>query len=210
MKISKGKAIAGACILLAAAGIAAAQDRMPPIPADKMSEVQKKVAAEVIAGPRGELVGPFIALLRSPDFMGRLQKVGEYIRYQNSLGHKLTEFTILIISRRWTQEFEWYSHYDLALKAGMEPDVLAAIRDGRRPTGMPADEEVIYDFCSELVQNQSVSDATYARAVKSFGEQGVIDLTGTAGYYTALAMILNVARTPLPAGKAPALANFPH
>ena len=78
--------------------------------------------------------------------MGRLQKVGEYIRYQNSLGHKLTEFTILIISRRWTQEFEWYSHYDLALKAGMEPEVLAAVRDGRRPTGMSSDEELIYDF----------------------------------------------------------------
>ena len=172
MKIAK--LILGALIMLAVAGIAAGQDRMPPIPADKMTEIQKKAAEEVIAGPRGELVGPFIALLRSPDFMGRLQKVGEYIRYQNSLGHKLTEFTILIISRRWTQEFEWYSHYDLALKAGMEPEVLAAVRDGRRPTGMSSDEELIYDFCSELLRNQSVSDSTYARAVKSFGEQGVI------------------------------------
>jgi 4-carboxymuconolactone decarboxylase len=142
--------------------------------------------------------------------MSRLQKVGEYIRYQNSLGHKLTEFTILVASRRWTQEFEWDSHYDLALKAGMEPAILAAVRDGRRPTGMSAEEEVVYDFCSELEQNQSVSDATYARALASFGEQGVIDLTGTVGYYTALAMIMNVARTPLPPGKTPALAAYPH
>ena len=142
--------------------------------------------------------------------MGRLQKVGEYIRYQNSLGHKLTEFTILMTSRRWTQEFEWDSHYDLALKAGMEPEILAAVREGRRPMGMSSDEEVVYDFCSELAQNQSVTDATYARAVKSFGEMGVINLTGTVGYYTALAMIMNVARTPLPPGKTPALAGFPH
>src|ERR1700722_6165920 len=208
MKIAK--LILGALIMLAVAGIAAGQDRMPPIPADKMTEIQKKAAEEVIAGPRGEFVGPFIALLRSPEFMSRLQKVGEYIRYQNSLGHKLTEFTILIISRYWTQEFEWDSHYDLALKAGMEPDVLAAIRDGRRPTGMSADEVVVYDFSSELHQNQSVTDATYARVVKSFGEQGVIDLTGTIGYYTMLGMIMNVARTPLPDGKVPALAAFPH
>jgi 4-carboxymuconolactone decarboxylase len=208
MKIAK--LVFSACILLPIAGSAFAQDRMPPIPADKMTDVQKKVAADLVAGPRGELVGPFIALLRSPDLMGRLQKVGEYIRYQNSLGHKLTEFTILMISRRWTQDFEWYSHYDLALKAGMEPEVLAAVREGRRPTGMTSDEEVVYDFCSELEQNQSVTDATYARALKSFGEQGVIDLTGTAGYYTALAMVLNVARTPLPPGKTPILATFPH
>lgn len=204
------KAILSVSILVSTAGIAAAQDRMPPIPADKMTDVQKKVAAELVAGPRGALVGPFIPLLRSPDFMNRLQKVGEYIRYQNSLGHKLTEFTILMTSRRWTQEFEWDSHYDLALKAGVEPEILAAVRDGRRPVGMSADEEIVYDFCSELELNQSVTDATYARALKSFGEQGVIDLTGTVGYYTALAMILNVARTPLPNGKTPALSGFPH
>jgi 4-carboxymuconolactone decarboxylase len=142
--------------------------------------------------------------------MARMQKVGEYIRYQNSLGHKLTEFTILMTSRRWTQEYQWDSHYALAIQAGMEPEILAAVRDGRRPTGMSEDEEVVYDFCSELGQNQSVTDATYARAVKRFGEQGVVDLTGTVGYYTALAMILNVARTPLPPGKTPALAEFPH
>jgi 4-carboxymuconolactone decarboxylase len=208
MKIAK--IYLGAFILLSIAGTAAAQDRMPPIPADKMTDAQKKVAAELIAGPRGSLVGPFIPLLRSPDLMNRMQKVGEYIRFQNSLGHKLTEFTILMTSRRWTQEFEWDSHYDLALKAGMEPEILAAVREGRRPTGMSADEEAVYDFCSELEQYQSVTDATYVRAVNSFGEQGVIDLTGTVGYYTAIAMIMNVARTPLPPGKAPALADFPH
>jgi len=142
--------------------------------------------------------------------MDRLQRVGEYIRYDNSLGHKLTEFTILMVSRRWTQETEWDAHYDLALKAGMEPEVLAAVREGRRPAGMSTDEEAVYDFCSELEQNQSVSDASYTRVLKIFGEQGVIDLTGTVGYYTTLAMIMNVARTPLPPGKMPSLAAFPH
>jgi 4-carboxymuconolactone decarboxylase len=204
------KLLACAALLFSTALPLMAQDRMPPIPADKMTDEQKKVAAALIAGPRGALVGPFIPLLRSPDFMDRLQKVGEYIRYKNSLGHKLTEFTILMTSRRWTQEFEWDSHYDLALKAGMEPQILEAVRDGRRPTGMSADEEVVYDFCSELEQNQSVTDATYARAVKSFGEQGVIDLTGTVGYYTALGMIMNVSRTPLPPGRTPALQKYPN
>jgi 4-carboxymuconolactone decarboxylase len=208
MKITK--IILGALILFSIAGTVAAQDRMPPIPDDKLTDAQKKVAAEIIAGPRGKLVGPFIPLLRSPELMSRMQKVGEYVRYQNSLGHKLTEFTILITARRWTQEFEWDSHYDLALKAGVEPEILSAVREGRRPTGMTAEEEVVYDFCAELAQNQGVTDATYMRALKSFSEQGVIDLTGTVGYYTSLAMIMNVARTPLPAGKTPALAGFPH
>jgi 4-carboxymuconolactone decarboxylase len=198
-----------ALILFAFAGSTAAQDRMPPIPADKLTPAQKKAADELIAGPRGALVGPFIPLLRSPELMSRLQKVGEYVRYQNSLGHKLTEFAIVITSRHWTQEFEWDTHYDLALKAGMDPEILAAVREGRRPAGMPADVEVVYDFSTELQQNQSVTDATYARALKALGEQGVVDLTATVGYYTALAMILNVARTPLPPGRSPGLASFP-
>ena len=204
------KIVLAGAVLFLLANNAVAQDRMPPIAADKMTDAQKKVAAALVSGPRGALVGPFIPLLRSPEFMDRLQKTGEYIRYENSLGHKLTEFTILLTSRYWTQEFEWDAHYDLALKAGMKPEILAAVRDGRRPTGMRPDEESVYDFSSELHQNQSVTDATYARAVKNFGEQGVIDLTGTIGYYTTLAMIMNVARTPLPAEKKPALAGFPN
>jgi 4-carboxymuconolactone decarboxylase len=196
--------------LVSMIGLAIAQDRMPPIPSDKLTDAQKKAAANLVAGPRGRVNGPFIPLMRSPELMDRLQKVGEYIRFDNSLGHKLTEFTILITSRRWTQETEWNSHSDLALKAGLEPEIIAAVRDGRRPAGMSADEEAIYNFCVELDQNRSISDATYDAVLKKFGEQGVIDLTGTVGYYTTLAMVLNVARTPLQAGVAPSLTRFPH
>ncbi|MGH9691245.1 MAG: carboxymuconolactone decarboxylase family protein [Candidatus Acidiferrales bacterium] len=197
------------CILFSLAGSAAAQDRLPPIPADKMTDAQKKAAAELTSGPRGALTGPFIPLLRSPELMSRLQKMGEYLRFENSLGHRLTEFIILYTARQWTQEFEWDSHYELAKKAGVEPDVITAISEGRRPAKMTEDEEIAYDFCEELHRNKSVSDATYTRAVKKFGEQGVVDLTGLTGYYSMLGMILNMARTPLPPGKTPGLALFP-
>ena len=198
-----------ACALVAISNSGAAQDRMPPIPGDKMTAAQKQAAAELIAGPRGALEGPFVPLLRSPEFMSRLQKMGEYLRYNNSLGSKLNEFVILLTSRQWKQEYEWDIHAPLALKAGLEPDIVAAIREGRRPAGMTDDEELVYDFCAELRQNQSVSDATYARAVKRFAEQGVVDMVGTAGYYSMLSMIMNVARTSAPSGAAPQLAPFP-
>ena len=191
-------------------GSAAAQDRMPPISTDKMTDAQKKAAEEVIAGPRGALVGPFIPLLRSPEFMSRLQKTGAYLRFNSSLSPKISEFVILLTSRQWTQQFEWDAHLPLALKAGVQPEVSAAMSEGRRPMGMDPDEELAYDFCTELHQDQSVSDATYERAVKRFGEQGVIDMVGLRGYYSMLAMIMNVARTPLPEGKTPKLAFFPH
>lgn len=200
----------GACILFSMAGTAAAQDRMPPIPASKMTDAQKQAAAELTSGPRKVLSGPFIPLLRSPEFLNRLQKMGEYLRFENSLGHRITEFIILYTARQWTQEFEWDSHYELAQKAGVEPDTIAALSEGRRPDRMTEDEEIAYDFCDELHKNKSVSDATYARAVKKFGEQGAVDMTGVTGYYSMLGMILNMARTPLPPGRKPGLASFPH
>ena len=201
-----------ACILLLVVGAVAAQDRMPPIPKDKMTEAQKKALNEVTAGPRGAggAEGPFVPLLRSPELMSRLQKTGEYLRFHNSIGPKLTEFIILLTARQWTQQYEYNAHEPSALKAGVKQDFIAAIAEGRRPAGMAADEEAAYDFCTELRQNQGVSDATYARAVTKFGEQGVIDMTGLMGYYTTLAMIMNVARSPLAEGKKAPLAPFPH
>jgi 4-carboxymuconolactone decarboxylase len=198
-----------ACTLLFVAIGAASQDRMPRISSDKMTDAQKKAAQELIAGRRGALNGPFIPLLRSPEFMSRLQKTGEYLRFENSIGQKLTEFVILLTARQWTQQYEYDAHLPLASKAGVKPDVIAAIGEGRRPAGMDPDEEVAWDFCTELRQNQSVSDATYMQAVARFGEQGIVDLTGLVGYYTTLAMIMNVARTPLPQAKTPPLSPFP-
>jgi len=208
--VSFAKFAVVAYALFSILGSAAAQDRMPPISTDKMTDAQKKAAEELIAGPRGALVGPFIPLLRSPELMSRLQKTGAYLRFNSSLPPKVSEFVILLTSRQWTQQFEWDAHLPLALKAGVQPEVSAAMSEGRRPMGMDPDEELAYDFCTELHQDQSVSDATYERAVKRFGEQGVIDMVGLRGYYSMLAMIMNVARTPLPEGKTPKLAFFPH
>jgi 4-carboxymuconolactone decarboxylase len=200
-----------ACILLLVVGAAAAQNRMPPVPKDKMTEAQKKALEEVIASRgAGGAEGPFVPMLRSPELMNRLQTLGEYVRFHNSIGTKLTEFVILLTARQWTQQYEYDAHQPLALKAGLNQDIISAITEGRRPTGMAADEEIVYDFCNELRQNQSISDATYTRAVSKFGEQGVIDMTGLVGYYTTLAMIMNVARSPLPEGKKAPLAPFPH
>jgi len=184
-------------------------DRMPPIPPEKWTDAQKKAAEEITSGPRKELVGPFIPLLRSPEFMSRLQRVGEYLRFNTKLGSNISEFIILLIARQWTQQFEWYSHESLALKAGIKPDTIKAIAEARRPAEMTPDETMIYDFVGELRVRQSVSDPVYAQIVSRFGEQGVIDITGLCGYYTLLGMLMNTARTPLPPGKNPPLANFP-
>ena len=200
-------------IVVLAIGLAVpamAQDRLPPIPADKLTEAQRKAMQEFTAARKAEVSGPFWPLLRSPEVMSRARAMGDYLRFTSVLPPRLSEFAIIITARQWTQNYEWDAHAPLAQQGGLKPSIVAAIADGRRPDGMADDEDTLYTFCDELHRTQSISDATYARAVKAFGEQGVIDILGISGYYTMLAMVLNTSRTPVPAGHTPALRAFPH
>jgi 4-carboxymuconolactone decarboxylase len=173
---------------------------MPPLERAAMTETQRRAADELAAGPRGGVKGPFIPLLRSPALMDRLQKVGEYLRFQSSLEPRISEFVMCVVSRQWTQQFEWAVHVPLALKAGVNPETIAALADARRPVAMAHDETIAYDFCSELERNHGVSDATYRATVDQFGERGLIDMLGLVGYFTTVSMVMNVAHTPAPPG----------
>ena len=177
---------------------AAALDRMPAIPDAQMSPDQKRVMDEIAAGPRGRIGGPFIHLMRSPELMNRLQKVGEYLRFQNTVGLRNSEFAVLIVARHWSQPIEWAIHRPIAEKEGVLPATCDAIAEGRRPDNMTDDETLIYNVLEELRNNRSLSDPTYAQLLKRFGEQGVIDLVAHYGYYSLLAMTMNVARTAVP------------
>jgi 4-carboxymuconolactone decarboxylase len=141
--------------------------------------------------------------------MGRVRGLSDYVRFNSSLPPRLSEFVILITAREWSQGYEWQAHFPLAVKGGLNPDIAKAIGEGRRPHGMAEDEEALYDFCTELLQNRSVSDATYARAVAKFGERGILDAIGLSGHYQLIAMVLNTARTPVPANAAATIAPFP-
>ena len=178
---------------------------MPPIPVAEMTPEQRAVAQEMAAGPRGSVIGPFIPALRSPEFTRRLQKVGEYLRYEPALPPRLREMAILLVARDWTQNFEWDVHAPIAEAEGLPRGIIDAIAAGRRPTPMPHEEALLYGFYMELQQTRAMTDTTYTEAVAAFGEQGVIDLVGIIGYYMTLAMIMNVARTPLAPGRTPAL-----
>jgi 4-carboxymuconolactone decarboxylase len=188
---------------------ARAQDRMPPIPADKLTDAQKK-AAEAFAEGRGYAIrGPFVPLIRSPEVMLRAKAMGDHLRFKSTLGPRLNEMVILITAREWSQQYEWQAHHPIALKEGLRREIADAIADGRRPAGMAEDEEAAYDMATEILRIKRVSDATYRRAVARFGEQGVIDLLGVTGYYTFLAIVMNATRTALPENMAEPLKRFP-
>jgi len=200
---------AAVTVAFAAAPAAVAQDRMPPIPADKLTAAQQEAIKEFKTARSVDISGPFVPLLRSPEAMTRTRALGDYMRFRSALPARLSEFVILLTARQWTQNYEWNAHAPIAREAGLSGEIIAAIAEGRRPSRMAADEEVLYTLHDELHRTHAVSDATYARAVAAFGEQGVVDALGITGYYTLLAMVMNTARTPMPPGATAALAPLP-
>jgi 4-carboxymuconolactone decarboxylase len=188
--------------------------RFPTLLPDQMNAGQKKLFDAIVSGPRAQNYGgdaanhvlkrgPFNAWMRSPEFGLKLQAVGEHIRFKSSIPKHLNELAILITAREWTSQYEWYAHHILAMKAGLDPKIAEDIAAGKRPAAMKEDEAAVYDFCIQLHREKKVDDTNFNRIKALFGEQGVIDLVGVSGYYSAVSMTLNIAQVPVPDGSVP-------
>ncbi len=174
-------------------------DRLPAPDFADMSVEQQKAFTEIASGPRGALIGPFAPLLRSPELMTRVQKVGEFLRFNSCMDSVHFEMCILLVARRWNQQFEWIFHQPLALEAGLPLRIVEAIGTGIRPTtDIPPDLDVLWELFDQIDQHSVVDDATYLRALNTFGDAAVVELLATIGYYTLLAIVMNVAQTPAP------------
>jgi 4-carboxymuconolactone decarboxylase len=181
---------------------------LPDIPS--MNEAQRAAAEALIAGPRKGVYGPFLPLMRSPELLDRVGKVGEYLRFDGVLDARVRELAICAVARHVTNQFEWLMHAPLAVKAGVAQSTVDALRAGARPRSLPPDEEAALDFTRELVATHGVSDAGYAAALREFGEQGVVELASLVGYFVMVSWLMNVAHTPAPSGSpGEALRAFP-
>ena len=190
--------LALATCLVAFTAAALAEERLPTIPPAQYTPEQKQAAEDFEQARKVPVFGPFQPLMHSPQVMSQARAMGDYLRYKSALGNTLSELAILVTAREWSQDYEWHVHQPIALKAGIRKEVVDAIAEGRRPAGMAADEEIVYEFATELLRNKQVSDATFERAKARFGTKGAVDLTGIVGYYTFLAMQLNAAQYPVP------------
>jgi 4-carboxymuconolactone decarboxylase len=186
--------------------------RFPLIPPERLTDEQRAVVDAIRSGPRsklkssaasapGPIGGPFNVMLRSPGVGMLIQQLGEAIRFRSSIPPRLNEMAILITARHYTSQYEWYAHHKLAMENGLDPDVSQAIAQGRRPERMGADETLVYEFSTQLHAQHGVSDATYQAVLDRFGERGVVDLIAVNGFYSLVSFMLNVDRTPLPAGE---------
>lgn len=173
-------------------------NRMPALSESDWNDERRVLAEEIIHGPRGSLLPPFEPLLRSPQLMSHVQKLGEYLRYSSAIGQRLTELAILVTARNWNQTVESAIHAPLAIKEGINSVDVENINHKIEPKHLAEDEFLIYSFCQDLHQNRQVSQKNWDGVIELFGEKGVMDLVGIDGYYTLLSMVMNSALTSAP------------
>jgi 4-carboxymuconolactone decarboxylase len=177
------------------------EPRFPQLTMDQLNDKQKSLGEQIMKVSSVGLGGPYNPMLRSPVFGQKMFDLLYYLRWQTSVPLKLNEFAILIIGRQWRSQVEWFAHAPLAIKAGLSPEIVAELKTNKRPSNMPPEESVVYDFVTELTTKHAVSDETFAHTKQILGEQQVVDLTAVAGTYITVAMVLAMAEESVPPGK---------
>jgi 4-carboxymuconolactone decarboxylase len=177
------------------------EPRFPQLTMDQLNDKQKSLGEQIMKVSSVGLGGPYNPMLRSPVFGQKMFDLLYYLRWQTSVPLKLNEFAILIIGRQWRSQVEWFAHAPLAIKAGLSPEIVAELKTNKRPSNMPPEESVVYDFVTELTTKHAISDETFAHTKQILGEQQVVDLTAVAGTYITVAMVLAMAEESVPPGK---------
>jgi 4-carboxymuconolactone decarboxylase len=177
------------------------EPRFPQLTMEQLNDKQKPLGEQIMKVSSVGLGGPYNPMLRSPLLGQKMFDLLHYLRWETSVPLKLNELAILIIGRQWRSQVEWLAHAPLALKAGLSPNIIAELKTAKRPSNMPAEESVVYDFVTELTTEHKVSDETFRRAKQVLGEQQVVDLTTVAGTYVTIAMILAMSEETVPPGR---------
>ena len=196
-------------VLLGQGHARGATERLPLPALNSLDEAQRAAAQALIDGPRKGVYGPFVPLLRSPVLLDRMAKVGEYLRFDSVLEPRLRELASCVAARHVSNQFEWSMHAPLALRAGVAPEAIEALRQGATPRALAPDEQDTINFLHELLATHGVSDLTYQAALARWGEQGIVELTALVGYFVTVSWLMNVARTPAHAGAGAGIDAFP-
>jgi 4-carboxymuconolactone decarboxylase len=176
------------------------QMRLPKL--TELSPRQQEIS-DRITSRRGGTRGPFLVWLRSPELCEKVEAIGAYCRFESSLDPRLRELSLLIAARHWDAQYSWNAHVGKAAELGVSREALTALAERREPHFTSKDEDVLYRFSTEILGDHFVSDGTFAEALAELGDQGVVDLIGSLGNFSMLAMLLNACQVDLQAVEPP-------
>lgn len=166
--------------------------RLPVVEIATATPAQKEVLDDILKGPRGNLAGPFLSWIHSPGLAQPAQKLGAFCRYHTRLPLALSELAILCTAARWQAQAEWQIHYPIGIEAGLDADNAERIRLGLRPAFAQREQQMVWELVQQLYDTRRIGEPLYREAVQRFGIEVLVNLVGLLGYYSLVAMTLNV------------------
>jgi len=180
---------------------------------DAMTVEQKDYLASILSGPRNAVSGPLVVMLASPTLGDLAQRTMAFARFAGEDGYssvppKLNELAVIMAAKMWSSPYVWNAHYRYAVRVGLPPALVEAVRTGSPPpAGLEPDVQAVYAFLDQFLKTRQVSDETFEAARTALGgDRELVDLIGTLAIYQMSAMLTAVDRTGLKEGDAPTLA----
>ncbi len=172
--------------------------RLPEIDAAKLTAEQRAIYDRMMR-ERGHMRGPFAVWLRNAELCESTLRLQEMFAARVKLERRLLELMILVSARLATAHYAWFIHEPHALKFGIAPEIVAAIRERRTPDFSREDERLVYDLTMELNGSRTLSAGSYQRGLALLGEQAMVELVAAIGFYSMVAMTLNAFAVAVPA-----------
>jgi 4-carboxymuconolactone decarboxylase len=149
-----------------------------------------QATVDAIVQSRGALHGPFTIFLHCPELAGRVAHLGAFVRFEGALDMRVRVLAAMTVARELDAVYVWGAQTGGARKLGVPGATIIAIRE-KHSRGIPPEDAQIVEFTRRLVQTHRVDDASVKALRARFGDDGFIQLTGTIGYYSMLAMTVN-------------------
>jgi 4-carboxymuconolactone decarboxylase len=164
--------------------------RLTPITSKDQVAPEAHPIADGIVKSRGALHGPFSMFLHAPELAGRVAHLGAYVRFEGALDMRVRVLAAMTVAREFDAAYVWGAQTGSARRQGVPESTITAIRE-KHTRGVPTEDAQVIDFTRRLCRDHHVDDQTFQAVRQRFGDSGLIELTGTIGYYTMLAMTVN-------------------
>ena len=145
---------------------------------------------DAVVKSRGAVQGPFTMLLHCPPLAEHVMNLGAYVRFEGQLDHRVRVLAAMTAARELDAVYVWGAQTGQARRQNVPEATITAIR-GKHSRGIPPEDAQIVDFTRDLIRKHRVDDATVKALRERFGDEQLIELTGTIGYYSMLAMTAN-------------------
>ena len=164
--------------------------RLKPIKGKDQVPAEHHAIVDAIVKSRGAVQGPFTMLLHCPELAGHVMNLGAYVRFEGKLDKRVRVLAAMTVAKELDCVYVWGAQTGQARKQNVPEATITAIRE-QHSRGLPPEDAQVVDFTRDLIRKHRVGDAAAAALLKRFGEEQFIELAGTVGYYSMLAMAAN-------------------